>query len=346
MSMVGARSMIIPQRSGTEGTSAVDAELSITLEATVPLELAGRRLDQALAELFPDHSRSRLQVWIRDGMVLVDGRKLRPRDRVAGGEQVSVKALLTRDTVSGPEPLALQIVYEDDGLLVVNKPAGLVTHPGAGNWTGTLLNGLLHYAPELAAVPRAGIVHRLDKETSGLLVVARTLAAHHHLVDALARRDVTRDYLALVNGTLTGGGRVDAPIGRHPRDRTRMAVVARGREAVTHYRVAERFTAQTLLNVQLETGRTHQIRVHMAHRHHPLVGDPVYGGRARLGKGLPVALREQLRRFPRQALHAVRLEIDHPLSGERMAWQAPLPADFEELLAALRGAESVAPSCG
>ncbi|HEY5790908.1 MAG TPA: RluA family pseudouridine synthase, partial [Gammaproteobacteria bacterium] len=252
--------MSIPQRSGDETPAATGAP-DVHLDAVVPAELAGRRLDQALAELFPDYSRSRLQAWIRDGQVRVDGAALRPRDRVSGGERISVAATLEVHDQWAAEPLGLVVVYQDPALLVIDKPPGLVTHPAAGNWAGTLLNGLLHLAPELAQLPRAGIVHRLDKDTSGLLVVARTLPAHQRLVAALAGREITREYQALVQGVLTAGGRIEAPIGRHPRERTRMAVVAGGRPAVTHYRVAERFRAHSLLDVRLETGRTHQIRV-------------------------------------------------------------------------------------
>jgi len=313
-----------------------DADGTFRLRATVPMEAAGRRLDQVLAELFPDFSRSRLQAWIRAGQVRIDGRCRRPRDPVAGGEEVAVDAVIEPDTRWLAEPIPLRVVYEDPDLLVINKPAGLVTHPGAGNWSGTMANGLLHLAPELATLPRAGIVHRLDKETSGLLVVARTLQAHQALVAALAQRDVRREYLAVVHGVPTGGATVDAPIGRHPVERKRMAVVTNGRHAVTHYRVAERFRASALLDVRLETGRTHQIRVHLTHVHHPLVGDPVYGGRARVPRGASPALRSLLQAFPRQALHAVRLALAHPRSGAPMAWEAPLPTDFAELLQALR----------
>jgi 23S rRNA pseudouridine1911/1915/1917 synthase len=309
---------------------------TVRLHATIPPAAAGRRLDQVLAELFPDYSRSRLQTWIRAGQVRIDGRPGRPRDPVAGGEEVVVEAAAAADTRWLAEALPLQVVYQDRDLLVIDKPAGLVTHPAAGNWSGTLVNGLLHLAPELAALPRAGIVHRLDKETSGLLVVARTLQAHQALVAALARRDVRREYLAVVHGVPTGGGSVDAPIGRHPVERTRMAVVAGGRPAVTHYRVAERFRANALLDVRLETGRTHQIRVHLAHVRHPLVGDPAYGGRPRLPRGATPELRALLQGFPRLALHAARLALAHPRSGEPLAWEAPLPADLAGLLAALR----------
>jgi 23S rRNA pseudouridine1911/1915/1917 synthase len=238
----------------------------------------------------------------------------------------------------GPQDIPLDIRYQDDQLLVINKPAGLVVHPAAGNPDGTLQNALLHYDPALASLPRAGIVHRLDKDTSGLMVVARSLAAHKSLVEQLQARSVHREYLALVQGQVTAGGSVDAPVGRHPRDRLRMAVVPSGKPALTHYRVLERFPAHTLLLVRLETGRTHQIRVHMASIHHPLVGDPLYGGRARVPRGASDGLRDALSDFRRQALHARRLELRHPATGEAVAWEAEMPADFAGLLDALREA--------
>jgi 23S rRNA pseudouridine1911/1915/1917 synthase len=308
----------------------------VRLQARVPEELAGARLDQALSRMFPDFSRARLQQWIRAGQVTVDGRVMRPRDRVMGAEEVSVEAELEVQETYQPEAIALDLIYADDTLLVINKPVGMVVHPAAGNWEGTLQNALLHYAPELAQVPRAGIVHRLDKDTSGLLVVARTLTAHKRLVEQLQARTVKREYAAVVNGVFTAGGTVDEPIARHPVDRKRMAVVASGKPAVTHYRVAERFRAHTHVTVRLETGRTHQIRVHMAHLRHPLVGDRVYGGRLRLPPDCTARLREMLQSFRRQALHAARLALEHPKSGELMEWEAPLPADMVDLLEALR----------
>ncbi len=307
------------------------------LHATVPPEAAGRRLDQVLAELFPDYSRSRLQAWIRAGRVTLDGDpRDRPREALRGGEAVAIDAVAPADTRWLPEAIPLRVVHADDDLLVIDKPAGLVTHPAVGNWSGTLVNGLLHHAPELAMLPRAGIVHRLDKETTGLMVVARTLQAHAALVGALARREVRREYLALVQGVPTGGGTVDAPIGRHRADRMRMAVTARGRPALTRYTVAERFRAHALLAVRLETGRTHQIRVHLAHVRHPLLGDPVYGGRARLPRGATPELVTALQGFRRQALHAARLALTHPRTGVEMAWEAPMPDDMTALLAVLR----------
>lgn len=298
--------------------------------------MAGMRLDQALAELFSSYSRARLQQWVRNGLVTVDDRQLRAKDKVLGGERVDVMATLEDEVSSQPQRIPLEILYEDETLLVINKPAGLVVHPAAGNPDGTMLNALLHHAPELVSVPRAGIVHRLDKETSGLLVVARTLKAQTHLVQQLQERAFEREYEAVAVGVMLSGGSVDAPIGRHPVDRKRMAVTQRGRPAMTHYRVAERFRAHTHVRVQLETGRTHQIRVHMAHIRYPLFGDPVYGGRLRIPPQSSEQFIEALRNFRRQALHAVRLGLTHPESGEVMQWQAPLPADMEYLLHVLR----------
>lgn len=309
---------------------------TIHLSGQVPETLAGRRLDQALAELFPEYSRSRLQQWIRSGSVLLDDQAVTSRQRVSGGENIEIHARLEAQGEVLAQDIPLQVCFEDEHLLVLNKPAGLVVHPAAGNPDGTLQNALLHYDPELAAVPRAGIVHRLDKETSGLMVVARTLIAHNSLVAQLQARSMGREYLALTQGVLTAGGTVDAPIGRHPRDRLRMAVVTSGKPAVTHYRVLERFAAHTLTQVRLETGRTHQIRVHMAHIHYPLVGDPMYGGRHRIPRGASPALRDALQNFQRQALHAVRLQLEHPVTAESLSWEVDMPSDFNELLNILR----------
>ncbi len=307
----------------------------------VPAECAGLRLDQALARVLPRHSRSRLQAWLREGRIRVEGVvSADAKRKVWGGEKVEVEVSSAPDprtSAAAAEDIGLSIIYEDADILVIDKPAGLVVHPGSGNWQGTLLNALLHHAPQLAAVPRAGIVHRLDKETSGLLVVAKTLEAQTDLVRQLQARTVQRQYLALVHGSLAGEGTVDAPIGRHPTQRVKMAVVtgaARGKEARTHYTVRERFAEASLLECRLETGRTHQIRVHMASIRHPLVGDPVYGKRgASLGHLSPL-----LTTLPRQALHAWRLGLLHPRTRQELAWQAPLPEDFAGLLAALRAA--------
>ncbi len=304
--------------------------------AVVPEALAGLRTDRALARLFPDLSRTRLRAWLEAGLVRLDGRSPRPRDPVRGGEHVVLDVVLAPVAEDRPEPIPLRIVHEDETLIVLDKPPGLVVHPAAGNPAGTLVNALLHHDAALAALPRAGIVHRLDKDTSGLMVVARTPAAHKALVAALARREVMREYEAVVRGVMTAGGTVEAPIGRHPVRRQRQAVVPGGRPAVTHYRVMERFRAHTRVRVRLETGRTHQIRVHMAHIGHPVVGDPLYGGRPVLPRGATPELAAALRGFRRQALHAVRLALRHPATGEPCAWQAPLPADMAALVAVLR----------
>jgi 23S rRNA pseudouridine1911/1915/1917 synthase len=307
----------------------------LEISATVPPEAAGQRLDQALAALLPDYSRSRLKGWIESGEILVDGTARRPRDKVSGGEAVLVRAELPQETRAEPQALALELVHEDRDVLVVNKPAGLVVHPGAGNPDRTLQNALLALDPGLAALPRAGIVHRLDKDTSGLLIVARTLPAHTALVRMLGERDIHREYEAICRGVMTAGGTVDAPIDRHPLERVKMAVREGGRESVTHYRVIKRFRAHTHVRVQLETGRTHQIRVHLAHAGYPIVGDRVYGGRLTLPKGAGEALRTALREFPRQALHAARLQLDHPVTGRPLECLAPLPDDMRQLLAVL-----------
>ncbi len=315
-------------------SAAQDGSAALALD--VPAELAGLRLDVALARLLPQFSRSRLQRWIEDGRVQVAGRRLQRRDRLLGGERVLVEPTYEADSrveAAAPE-VPLQVVHRDASLFVIDKPAGLVVHPGAGNRSGTLQNALLALDPKLARVPRAGIVHRLDKDTTGLLVVARTPEAQAALSAALAEREIGREYLALCVGTLTGGGTVDEPIGRHRTQRIKMAIRADGREAVTHYRIERRFPAHTLLRVQLETGRTHQIRVHLAHLGHPLVGDPVYGGRRRTPPGAGPPLLAALAAFRRQALHAARLELEHPASGKPLEFEAPLPADFQQLLAA------------
>ncbi len=304
---------------------------------TVPLELAGQRLDQALAKLFPQYSRSRLKSWLLDGAIIVDGESPRPRDPVHGGETVVLRVVPEVSVMTEPEPIALNVVLEDESLMVINKPAGLVVHPGAGNSSGTLMNGLLHHAPVLEELPRAGIVHRLDKDTSGLMLIGKTLEAHTALVRLLGDREISRYYLAICNGVLTGGGTIDAPIGRHRGDRKRMSIRDDGKPAVTHYTVLERFAAHTYIRVKLDTGRTHQIRVHFAHRRHALVGDPVYGGRLAMPAGASDRLITALRRFRRQALHAARLEFVHPGSSEPSSFEAPPPDDFADLLAALRG---------
>jgi 23S rRNA pseudouridine1911/1915/1917 synthase len=308
---------------------------TLELSLTIPPELAGQRLDQALAALLPDYSRSRLKGWIESGEVRLDGAIMRPRDKVFGGETVALRAVLPEESRAAPQQIPLVLVHEDKHLFVIDKPAGLVVHPGAGNPDSTLQNALLALDPQLAVLPRAGIVHRLDKDTSGLLVVARTLPAHTALVRMLGEREVRREYEAICRGVMTAGGTIDAPIDRHPTDRVRMAVREGGREAVTHFRVIRRYRANTHVRVQLETGRTHQIRVHLAHAGYPIVGDRVYGGRLTLPKGAGESLRQALREFPRQALHAARLQFDHPVSGKPVECVSPLPADMVGLLAAL-----------
>ncbi len=304
-----------------------DPDVDSDLPLIVPDACAGMRIDQVLAQLMPDQSRNRLQSWVRDGRVLVDDRQVPPKFRVRGSEALIIDVPPPPEAVAdAPEAIDLDIVFEDAALMVINKPAGLVVHPGSGNWQGTLLNALLYHCPALSRVPRAGIVHRLDKDTSGLLVVAKTLAAQTDLVRQLQARSVHREYMALAHGQLSIGGTVDAPIGRHASQRTRMAVVGSGREAVTHYSIERRFEECTLVRCKLETGRTHQIRVHMAHIGHPLVGDPVYGKRR--------CRSEALQAFPRQALHALQLGLIHPVSGEAMSWSAPLPEDMLALIAA------------
>jgi len=304
---------------------------------TIPEELAGQRLDRALAALFPEYSRSRLKAWLLDEALSVDGTSPRPRDPVQGGETVALQVEPEVQVRADAEAMVLDVVHEDESLMIINKPAGLVVHPGAGNASGTLMNGLLHHAPQLEELPRAGIIHRLDKDTSGLLLIAKTLTEHTALVRLLADRDIARHYLAICGGALTGGGTIDAPVGRHRVDRKRMCVRDDGKPAVTHYKVLERFSAHTYISVKLDTGRTHQIRVHFAHRRHALVGDPVYGGRLALPKGASDRLIAALRAFKRQALHAARLEFAHPVSGEVMSFEAGLPDDFSALLEAFRG---------
>ncbi len=302
----------------------------------VPEDLAGRRLDQAAAAVLSEFSRSRLKIWIESGQLTLDGAQAEPSTTVRGGEEIVLEAEIEPVVPVAPEPIPVTLIHEDAAVFIVDKPAGLVVHPGAGNPTGTLQNALLNLDPELAAVPRAGIVHRLDKDTSGLLLVARTLTAHAALAKQLEAREVRRSYLGICQGVLTGGGEIDAPIGRHPRDRLKMAVIEKGRHALTRYRILERFRAHTYLKLQLETGRTHQIRVHFAYLRSPLVGDPLYGGRPRLPRSPSSELREQLQGFRRQALHAVRLEFIHPHTGRESCYESPLAQDMEALLATLR----------
>ncbi len=309
---------------------------AIQLRAEVPFDLGGQRLDQVAAQLFSEHSRSRLSAWIKAGRLTVDGAVLRPRDTEHAGAQLVLETEQEAQGEWKAQDIALNILYEDDQLMVIDKPAGLVVHPAAGHADGTLLNALLHHVPDIIHVPRAGIVHRLDKDTTGLMVVAKTLEAHTRLVAQLQARTVSRVYECVVIGVITSGGKIDAPIGRSSTQRQRMAVVAGGKPAVSHYRVLERFRSHTHARVKLETGRTHQIRVHMTHVGFPLVGDAVYAGRFRIPPAASPTLVQTLKTFPRQALHARFLELDHPLTGERMKWESPLPEDFVWLLTLLR----------
>ncbi|WP_100643348.1 23S rRNA pseudouridine(1911/1915/1917) synthase RluD [Alteromonas facilis] len=309
---------------------------AIHLTADTDLSVHGLRLDQAIANLFPEYSRSKLKAWILDGCVKIDGDVcIIPRQKLQGFESIEIDAKAEIQVSHEAQEIALDVVYEDDHILVINKPADLIVHPGAGNPTGTILNALLAKVPNINTVPRAGIVHRLDKDTTGLMVIAKTLEAQTHLVDQLQTRTMSREYEAVVIGTLVAGGLVDEPIGRHPTKRTLMAVRESGKPAVTHYRVMKKFRAHTHLRLKLESGRTHQIRVHMAHIKHPIVGDPVYGGRPRMPKGADESLIQAIRQFKRQALHAAQLSLYHPVTEEWMTWQAPLPDDMRSLLTLL-----------
>jgi len=315
--------------------NAIGLKTEQQIELIIPPEMAGLRLDQSLAELCPEYSRSRLKNWVNSGNILINNKTLRPRDKVNGGEAVIINPIADTSLNIKAEPIELNIVYQDESMLVVNKPAGLVVHPAAGNWDGTLQNALLHHDPDLEGLPRAGLVHRIDKETSGLLMVARTLTAHKTLVDQLQARAFEREYLTVVRGYMTAGGTVDAPLARHPTDRKKYAVRMGGKEAVTHYRVQRRFAKHTLLKVNLETGRTHQIRVHMSHINHAIVGDQVYGGRFKPLANASELLSETLRAFKRQALHAARLGVVHPITGEEIAWECEMPADMANLVEVL-----------
>lgn len=309
----------------------------VQLTATVSESQLGQRLDLTLAELFPDYSRSRIKEWILDRRVSVNGViSDKPKEKVLGGEHIAIHAEIEEEQRWEPQNIPLNIVYEDDDILVINKPRDLVVHPGAGNPDGTILNALLYHYPSINDVPRAGIVHRLDKDTTGLMVVAKTVPAQTHLVETLQLREITREYEAVAIGTMTAGGTVEEPISRHSTKRTHMAVHPMGKPAVTHYRIMEHFRAHTRLRLRLETGRTHQIRVHMSHINHPLVGDPLYGGRPRPPKGASEQFIETLRGFNRQALHATMLRLYHPITGIEMEWHAPLPQDMVTLIDVLK----------
>lgn len=312
------------------------SEETIQLSAEVPESCQGKRLDQTLAQLFPEHSRERLKHWILSKWVTVNGQHLKPKERLKGGEQIAIEAVVEDSGDWEAEPMDIEVVYEDEDIIILNKPDQCVVHPAPGNETGTLVNGLLYRWPHLRQLPRAGIIHRIDKDTTGLLIIAKTLEAHTALVTKLQDRDISREYEALVWGEVPSGGTIDAPIGRHPRDRLKMAVVDSGKPAVTHYRVIEKYPHHTRLKLQLETGRTHQIRVHLAHIHYPIVGDKAYGARKHSPKGASEALKEALSQFKRQALHAKKLTLEHPISGEELSFEAPLPEDYLNLLAVLK----------
>ena len=309
---------------------------NIALTREVPTSLSGVRLDQGAAQLFPDFSRSRLQGWIKSGQLRVDGEQKAPKAKLLGGELLEVNAVVEENEAWEPQAIGMDIVYEDEDILVINKPAGLVVHPAAGHADGTLLNAILHHAPSVAALPRAGIVHRLDKDTTGLMVVAKTLRAHKCLVEQLQDRSMGREYEAVVLGVMTGGGTVDEPIGRHGTQRIKMSVSHSGKPAITNYTIIKRFREHTHLRIKLETGRTHQIRVHMAHIRYPIVGDPLYGGRLRLPRAAQPELVDLLREFKRQALHAKKLALIHPASEELLQWECELPQDMQQLLQLLK----------
>jgi len=308
----------------------------LSLQSEIPPHASGQRLDQVLAELHSDYSRARIQQWIKAGFVTMNGSIVtKPREKVFALDKIAIKATIEAEVEWVAEDIAIDILYEDEDIIVVNKQAGLVVHPAAGNWSGTLVNALLNHHPELEQLPRAGVVHRLDKETTGVMVVAKSIKAHTHLVNALQQRKVNRQYLCIVNGTLTAGGTIEQPIGRHPVNRKQMTVLNSGKDAITHYRIEQRFQHYTYLRVKLETGRTHQIRVHMSWFKHPLIGDPVYGGRFRQPPGASEQLLLNLRKFKRQALHATKLGLVHPSSGEKMTWSCDIPEDMRHMLESL-----------
>jgi len=308
----------------------------LRLEGIIPESSAGLRLDQALAQLFPQHSRSRLAEWIKKNQVLVNDQHMKTKDKVSGLEMVKIDAELEIVTHWEPQSIQLNIIDEDEALLIVNKPTGMVVHPASGNPNRTLVNALLNYYPPLAQLPRAGLIHRLDKDTSGLLIIAKTLTAHTALVNAMKLREIKRQYCAIVNGVIISGGKIETAFGRHPRQRLKMAVLASGKKAISHYRVLERFRAHSFIQVNLETGRTHQIRVHLAHIHFPIVGDPLYGARIKIPANADPSLETALRAFKHQALHAQQLSLSHPLDNQMRHWQAPIPDDMEQLLELLK----------
>lgn len=309
---------------------------SIQLKLVIPEQLAGTRADRALAQLLPDYSRSRLKNWLLSGQIKINGEIYPPKQHLLGNEAVTVDAELAEETQWQGEDIALDIVHEDDALIIINKPAGLVVHPAVGNQQHTLVNALLHHCPALENIPRAGLIHRIDKDTTGLLVIAKTIEAHHKLVQQLQAKTMQREYEAIVQGEFISGGTINEPLGRHPRHRVKMSVIESGKPSVTHYRILEKFPHYTRVKLNLETGRTHQIRVHMAHINHPLIGDQTYGGRFKLPKGASEDLRSGLRGFKRQALHAKQLSFIHPETDEPVTYSAPVPDDMKTLLQLLR----------
>lgn len=311
------------------------------LKIIIPERFAGQRIDTALSEMLPDYSRSKISSWVRSGMATIKGKPFKPKDKADGDEIVTLSIIKEPSVEWSAENIKLDVVYQDEDIIVVNKPAGLVTHPGSGNWTGTLANALLHYDSGLQNLDRAGIVHRLDKNTSGLMVVARSEVAQKYLSEQIQEHQVSREYSAIVYGHMISGGTIDEPIGRDPKDRIKQAVVDNGKIALTHYRVIDRFSHHTHVKAVLETGRTHQIRVHMSHIGHPLVADPMYGGRLRFPKKADEKLKDALKGFNRQALHSRKLALKHPVSGEIMSWEAPLPKDLQQLLEVLSAYDHV-----
>ena len=305
------------------------------LRIIIPLRFKHQRLDLALAEMLPNYSRSKIASWIKSGDALINNKGFKPKDKSIGNEVVSINVQQKENINWTPEKIPLDIVYEDDDIIVINKPDGLVTHPGAGNWSGTLANALLHYDPQLSKLDRAGIVHRLDKNTSGLMVVAKNLQSQKNLVEQLQTHSVRREYSAIVYGHMISGGTVNERIGRDPKDRIKQAVTRVGKEAVTHYRVIDRYANHTHVKVILETGRTHQIRVHLSHIGYPLIGDLVYGGKLRFAKKARIEIKDALKVFQRQALHSKQLSLSHPEDGSLMTWKVDLPADMKKLLAVI-----------
>mgnify|MGYP006421525097 FL=1 len=303
-----------------------------TLTIIIPERMTGDRLDVALSEMLPDYSRSKITAWIKSGDALINNKAFKPKDKVNGSQVVMLSLNKKQNNDWSAENIALNVVFEDEDIIIINKPFGLVTHPGAGNWNGTLANALLYYDPELSKLDRAGIVHRLDKNTSGLMVIARNEKSQKYLVEQLQSHSVVREYSAIVYGHMISGGSVNDPIGRDPKDRIKQAVSSNGKDATTHYRVIDRFKSHTHVKAILETGRTHQIRVHLSHIGYPLLGDPMYGGRVRFPKKASEILKESLLGFKRQALHSKKLTLNHPSTGELMSWKAPLPDDMLELL--------------